>query len=245
MSVYEISRDVMQASLRESRMVVERLCQSIGVPDGVLRSVTDCGVYSAALGLSGFPGLERQLDLLQRNAAGPMTVKEQGKSLLFDGAGQHAWFAADPALDILVAAYRVDGEAEMIVRNVVEPAELGVIVALAEKHGLNGEVTGREDGNLLVRVSDRNADEPTVLDRIIQEGVPVAASLWFHLFHRSHDALAADTVISRTHTGSVIVKPDGTIIGKEDPEFVDTDLSMLTVETLVEPQFMQSRRGAS
>jgi len=73
-----------------------------------------------------------------------------------------------------------------------------------------------------------------VLDRIICEGIEVERDLWFHLFHRSHDALAPDTVISRTHTGSIIVRPDGTIIGKEDPEFADMDLTMLTRDSLIQ-----------
>jgi hypothetical protein len=41
-------------------------------------------------------------------------------------------------------------------------------------------------------------------------------------------------VISRTHTGSIIVRPDGTILGKEDPEFIDMDLSMLTKDSLIQ-----------
>jgi hypothetical protein len=46
-------------------MVIERLCQSIGIRDGILSSTMNCGLYSAALRLSGFPGLERQLELLR------------------------------------------------------------------------------------------------------------------------------------------------------------------------------------
>lgn len=243
MSRREVTSEAMRATLRESRMVVERLCQSIGVPDGVLRSVTDCGVYSAALGLSGYPGIERQLDLLRRPAAGPMSAVQDGEKILFDGGGRHAWLAAEPALDFLVAAYRADGAAEMIATNVVEPAELKVIAALAEKHGLSAEVEERANGSARIRLGGRGAGAPTTLDAIIRDGVPVSTALWFHLFHRSHDALAPDTIVSRTHTGSIIVKPDGTIIGKEDPEFIDMDLSMLTAESLVEPKLARGRRG--
>ncbi|HLJ72288.1 MAG TPA: hypothetical protein VKU03_13290, partial [Roseiarcus sp.] len=114
MSRHEIASDPMRATLRESRMVVERLCQSIGVPDGVLRSVTDCGVYSAALGLSGYPGFERQLALLQRDAAGQMSARQERERIFFDGGGRHAWFAAEPALDLLVSVYRIAGAAEMV-----------------------------------------------------------------------------------------------------------------------------------
>jgi hypothetical protein len=235
------SNAIMHASLRESRMVVERLCQSIGLQDGVLRSVTDCGVYSAALELSGFAGLERQLERLKTIAPASLSAEDSGEPIRFDAAGQHAWMVAHPALDLAVAAFRVTGRGVVVIANAAEPDELRVLRALAERHGLSAEVATEVDGRVVARLSDRAAAAPTVLEAIARHGIVVPRDLWFALFHRSHDALAADTVVSRTHTGSIIVRPDGTIIGKEDPEFVDTDLSMLTKETIVEPAFARER----
>jgi len=222
----------MRATLRECRMVVERLCQSVGVPDGILPSVTNCGVYSAALGLAGFPGMERQLDLVRNVEPEGLSFFEAGGVINVDAAGLHAWVAAEPALDLLVAAFRTGTARELIISDVSQPAELGTIRALSQKHGFEAEV---EVGNrTVVHLFPRARGEPTVLDRIICEGIEVERDLWFHLFHRSHDALAPDTVISRTHTGSIIVRPDGTIIGKEDPEFADMDLTMLTRDSLIQ-----------
>jgi hypothetical protein len=226
-------KETMQATLRECRMVVERLCQSIGVPDGILASVTNCGVYSAALGLSGFPGIERQLGLLADIDAERMSAIVESESLRFSAAGQHAWVAAEPALDLLVAHFRVDGVRKLIIEGAKEPLELEVIGALAEKHHLDAQIEISDEGVATISVSDREANAQTVLDGIVRDGIEVERNLWFGLFHRSHDALAPDTVLSRTHTGSIIVKPDGTVIGTEDPEFVDTDLSMLTKDTLI------------
>lgn len=236
--------EVMHATLRESRMVVERLCQSMGVKDGILRSVTDCGVFSAALGLSGFAGLERQLELLKTIAVENIAVADDGDAIVLDAAGEHAWVVAEPALDLAAAAYRLTGLGAVTIVNTTEPAELGVLRALAEKHHLQAEVE-IAGGGCVATLSDRPAGTPTVLDRIVSEGIAVSRELWFRLFHRSHDALAADTVISRTHTGSIIVKPDGTVIGKEDPEFVDMDLSMLTKEIIVEPGFVRKKSARS
>lgn len=233
MNSTDMKNDLMRVTLRESRMVVERLCQSIGVPDGLLPSVTNCGVYSAALGLSGFPGMERQLDLLRDIGAERMSMSAGGGVVRFDAARQHAWVAADAALDLLVAAFRVGDANEMIVENALECGELGVIRALAEKHDLRAETAVEGDAAVRVRLFDRRPGEPTVLQRIISSGIEVEHDLWFGLFHRSHDALAPDTVLSRTHTGSIIVRPDGTVIGKEDPEFIDMDLSMLTKDSLI------------
>lgn len=225
--------ETMLVTLREARMVVERLCQSIGVPDGILPSLTNCGVYSAALGLAGFRGMERQLDLLRDITAEAMSIRPEAELIRFSAAKQHAWVVAEPALDLLVASFRIGEVCTMVIEDAVEPAELAVIHALAEKHQLRAEMSFSDDGAATVTVSDRVETEPTVLDRIIREGIAVECDLWFGLFHRSHDALVPDTVVSRMHTGSIVIKPDGTIIGKEDPEFIDTDLSMLTKNTLV------------
>ncbi len=237
------SDEIMHASLRECRMVVERLCQSIGIRDGLLRSLTDCGVYSAALGLSGFRGLERQLELLKSIDPKSVSVGTESEPILINSAGQHAWVVAETALDLAVASYRLTGHGAVAIVNANEPSELGVLRALAEKHGLKVEVDMDSGGRVLARLSDRAAGTPTILDGIVREGIEVSRELWFRLFHRSHDALAADTVVSRTHTGSIIVKPDGTILGKEDPEFIDTDLSMLTKEAIVEPAFIRETTG--
>lgn len=240
-----VGDEIMRATLRECRMVVERLCQSIGVKDGILRSVTDCGVFSAALGLSGFAGLERQLELLRNIAVENISASEEGGLVAFDAAGEHAWVVAEPALDLAVAAFRLTGRGALSVANVAEPRELAVLRAFAEKHGLRAEVELAGGGRVDVNFADRPLGAPTVLDGIVRNGIAVSRELWFRLFHRSHDALAADTVISRTHTGSIIVKPDGTVIGKRDPEFIDTDLSMLTRETIVEPSFVRERSARS
>jgi len=224
---------IMRVKLRECRLVTERLCQSIGVPDAMLPCVTICGVYSAALGLAGFAGMERQLDRLTDVRPERMSASVDDGIVRFCAGGQHAWVAAEPALDMLVAAYRIGNATRMIMSDALEARELGVIRGLAERHHLRAQVEMDDDGVAAVDVSARPLGEATVLDRIIHEGIAVEHDLWFQLFHRSHDALAPDTVISRTHTGSIIVRPDGTIVGKADPEFIDMDLSMLTKDSLI------------
>lgn len=223
----------MRVTLRESRMVVERLCQAIGVPDGILPSVANCGVYSAALGLAAFRGIERQLEFLRSIAAERMSARWEGDVVRFSAGRQHAWVAAEPALDMLVASFRLGEACDMTIEDAVEPGELAVIRALAEKHHLQAEVKIDGRGTAAVTLSGGIGNEPSVLDRIVRNGIEVEHDLWFSLFHRSHEALAPDTVLSRTHTGSIIIRPDGTIIGKEDPEFIDMDLSMLTKDTLI------------
>lgn len=65
----------------------------------------------------------------------------------------------------------------------------------------------------------------TVLERIRRNGLTVDAALWWQLFHRSAEALAPDSYVSRRHAGPIIVEADGKVIGRQDED--ETDLSLL------------------
>jgi hypothetical protein len=224
--------DPMNATLRESRMVLERLVQWKGVEPGMIFSVMDCGVYSAALGLSGYEQLEHQLGLLASAPSVPISITETGGAIRIDAGGRHAWLVAEPALDVALDEYRRRGAGAVTVVNVSEPAELGVVAAIAEKHELSAAATSEPDGSMRIEVGPRDPSRQTVLDRVRRQGVPVRRDLWFHLFHLSSNALAEDTVISRTHTGAFMIKPDGTVVGEHDEEFAHEDITMLTAEAL-------------
>jgi len=222
----------MNATLRESRMVLERLVQWKGVEPGMIFSVMDCGVYSAALGLSGYDNLEHRIGHLSAEPNGPVALSEAGGALFIDAGGRHAWLVAEPALDVAIDEYRRNGTGEVTVSNVAQPAELGVVSAIAEKHDLSASAHILADGSVHIAVGPRDPSRQTVLDRIRRQGVPVGRDLWFRLFHLSSNALAEDTVISRTHTGAFMIRPDGTVVGEHEPEFAHEDISMLTAEEL-------------
>lgn len=223
--------DPILTTLRENRLVLERLVQWKGVEPGMIHSVADCGVYSLALGLTPHGTLERQLDLLNAGT-GPVSLEDEGGAIRIDAGGRHAWLVAEAVLDVAVEALRHRGLREVSVRNVTEPAQLGVISAIAEKHDLSAKVEPQDDGAVSVTITARHAAEPKVLDRIRTDGIAAKRSEWFHLFRLSSNALAEDTPISRTHTGSFMVKPDGTIVGHREDEYAYEDVSMLTAERL-------------
>jgi hypothetical protein len=222
--------DPLNASLREIRMVIERLVQWKGVEPGMIFSVTDCGLYSAALGLSGFTGLEAQLARIAEAPLSKPTVTEQGAGTVVDAGGLHAWLVAEGALDLAIDSYRRGHGGEVSVVNVAEPAELGVVSAIAQKHELAAKAL--PDGDAVQIIVTASADRRSVLDDVRRLGVPVRRDLWFHLLKLSSNALAEDTMISRTHTGTFVIRPDGRIEGEDHPEFGQDDLSMLTAEKL-------------
>lgn len=214
---------MMNVSLRESRMVLERLMQAVRVPEGLVVSLRDCALYSAALRLGGFPGLKDSLHSL--SDADPSRMKlVDGRTL--DAGGLHAWFVAEAASDLAVAAAR-NGEAEGVrVVNVMQPAELGVVSALTHGHGFVASVTCESSNAAAIAVQPAMAHDQSPLDRIRRQGLPVSAELWWELFHKSAAALATDTVASRRHAGPIIVAEDGRVVGRQDDD--ETDFSLLT-----------------
>lgn len=214
---------MMTVSLRESRMVLERLMQVARVPEGLVVSLRDCALYSAALQLGGFPVLKENLRAL--NGVDPSRMTLAGAHTL-DAAGLHAWFVAEAATDLAVAGVR-SGETNVVrVANVMQPAELGVVAALARAHGFVAAVACESADRATITLQPARAADESPLDRIRRYGLPVSAELWWDLFHKSAAALATDTVESRRHAGPIIVAEDGRVVGRQDDD--ETDFSLLT-----------------
>jgi hypothetical protein len=219
---------MMRVSLREIRMVFERLVQVVCVPEGMVASVRDCGLYSAALGLGGFEGLESNLARIDGADLSRMILKEDA---VLDAGGLHAWLVAEFAVDLAVASVRTGGAGRVQIRSVQALHELGVAAGFAARHGFAAEVDGRAGAQATLSLRAATTSEAALLDRIRREGLPVAADLWWRLYHASAAALAPDTVSSRRHAGPIIVTDDGKVIGRQDDD--ETDFSLLTSGAIV------------
>ncbi|OCJ08079.1 hypothetical protein A6U87_12570 [Rhizobium sp. AC44/96] len=217
-------------SLREMRMVFERLVQVARVEAGLVPSLRDCAVYSAALGLGGFSRLDANLELLSRADPHAVTIIDSAEGVVVDGGGQHAWIVALAALDIATERLRSNGEGVVTVRNQIESDELKVVEALAQRFGLKAIVSvDGAGGSAAIKVLPAtDASEIAILDRIRESGLGVDAATWWALFHRSADALAPDSYLSRRHAGPIIVEADGKVIGRQDED--ETDFSLLLAD---------------
>lgn len=215
---------VMTVSLREMRMVFERLLQVTRIESGLVPALRDCALYSAALGLGGFASLAQTLETISK--ADPRALSLDG--LTIDCGGQHAWLAADAALDVATENLRTGGAGVVTVRNAADLGELRVVEALAQRFGLKAIVT---IGATAATIAVSPATDPSgiaTLDAIRREGVRVEAALWWTLYHRSADALAPDSYLSRRHAGPIIVEADGKVIGRQDED--ETDFSLLLAD---------------
>lgn len=212
-------------TLRESRLILERLVQAAGAPPGMLIAMRDCAFYSAVLAGPGFAAISGQLELLRECGVKPLRVLREQPELVVDCDGQHAWQVADALTDLAVDLFRRTGIGTIIAHNVVACEELRVVAGLAERMNLSASAIMDGD-SARVSVAARSSTAPSVLDQVRNKGVTVEAAVWWSLYHASHDALAPDSFESRRHAGTIRVEADGRIIGRNDED--ETDLSLLT-----------------
>ncbi|QRM56149.1 hypothetical protein [Sinorhizobium sp. BG8] len=216
-------------SLREMRMVLERLMQVTRVEPGLVPSLRDCALFSAALGLGGFARLSDNLEAVK--VADPHAIKLAATDRpVIDCARQHAWIAVDAALELAIETLRTGGNGAVEVKNATAIGELKVAEALAQRFGLKATVTIDETAGtaLIVVAPATDAADIGILGRIRREGLVVDAGLWWQLFHQSAEALAPDSYMSRRHAGPIIVEADGKVIGRQDED--ETDLSLLLAD---------------
>lgn len=224
---------MMTLSVRETRMIVERILLVTGLPEGFVPAVRDCVLYSQAMGLDGLEELKRAFEVLKQ--ARPQAIRalsERDRSVL-DGAGQHAWVAAPGVLDIALASARNGSAHEIAVGNLVAPRELCVLASLAGRYGAEAHVSLREastpqDIVATVRITADTRQAPdAILTTALTNGLPVRRALWEELYAWSHDALTPDSIESRRHAGPVMVDAEGRVHGRDDD---DTDFSLLGID---------------
>lgn len=214
----------MTVSLREMRMVFERLLQVTRVESGLVPALRDCALYSAALGLGGFARLPEILEAIVKADPGALALD----GLAIDCGGQHAWLAADAAIEIATEDLRTGGPGIVTVRNAADMGELRIAEALAQRFGLTATVTIGAEASTIAVSPATDPSQIATLDTIRREGVAVDAALWWSLYHRSAEALAPDSYLSRRHAGPIIVEADGKVIGRQDED--ETDFSLLLAD---------------
>lgn len=208
-------------SVRETRMIVERILLSLGLTAGLVPAISNAILYSQTIGLSGLAGFERAIDALKAAQLDAIRMVDDKK---LDAGGQHAWLLADDVLDLALAQYRMHGAGEITVSRVADAAELRVIAALAERHRARATVELTRDGATIRITADRLPGPDPIMDTALRDGLTVPHALWRALYDRSADALTPDSIESRRHAGPVMVDAEGRVHGRDDD---DTDFELL------------------
>ena len=208
-------------SVRETRMIVERILLTTGLPPGFVPAVGNCILYSQALRLGGLAAFADSIGAIAAARLTEMRLADDGA---FDGGGNHAWLVAHDALDLALADRRSGGSGVLDLRNVRATDELRVIEGLAERQRARAEVQATATGARLRIVADRLPGEDAVMWAALRDGFAVPRALWRALYVRSGEALTPDSIESRRHAGPVMVDVHGRVHGRDDD---DTDFALL------------------
>lgn len=213
----------MQLSVREVRMIVERILLAALLPQGFIPDVRDAVMYSHAMGLGGLSLFQQRFAAVPLRPLSPLAI--EGGTL--DGGGNHAWLVAPSAIDFAIAAHR-NGGGTLAVTNVSDIAELKLLEGFAGRYGASAQVTVRGDDTAIVQVTGDGNRPDGILENVLAAGMPVPHALWQELYAFSHKALAKDSVVSRRHAGPVMVDAEGRVHGRDDD---DSDFAFLFPDT--------------
>ncbi|MEV0618317.1 hypothetical protein AB0I81_33675 [Nonomuraea sp. NPDC050404] len=199
-------------SLRETRVLVERVLLLLGVPKGAVPAVRDLLVEAETLGLGALAFLDSRTRANWQ--AADLASDDDGRAVV-EAHGMPAPYVAPALLDLGVALLREHGRARIEVRGLSAPHFLPVLPHAAAAYGARVEVTFGAGAPVLT-VEDAVADGGSAhLARAVHDGMRVEAGLWWRLYHRSNDALTEDTPVSRRHAGATI-----------DPDVTDPDVDV-------------------
>ena len=223
-------------SLREVRILIDRLLQWKGFSAGRRPALTESALYSASLGLSGFELILDNIDALKIGIESPSTLNDDETNLCLDAQGKHAWAVAEEVSDLLTEMDRHHSGGWLKVVNLAAPEELAVVSPLIQKHGLDAHIEISPSGTAVTRVVGPSAPGKNELLRICHQGIPTDRELWFELFQASNAAQAPDTKLSRTHASTANLAEDDTSVGSENgEESPDTNTSLLNEESIMKP----------
>ncbi|MEU9594851.1 hypothetical protein ACGF7W_24595 [Streptomyces sp. NPDC048219] len=239
--------ETLRLSLRELRLVSERLLQAQGLALGAVPAVRDLVLHAQAAGLPALQFLSEGLSAADRADAGRVEiVAEIPGALVVDCLGQSALVVAPALLDLLQAG---PGERVTLWAGRVEHAGLaavlehqgtdrGVVLTVTPAPSAAAPAAGLPPvpdelaGSGVLLVMERRApelpDDPELLRllplvgslpaaRAVHTGVMISAALWWSLFEDSARALSTESVTSLKHAGATAVDENGVI----EPDLTD------------------------
>lgn len=234
----------LRLSLRELRLITERLLQAQGLALGAVAAVRDLVLHAQAAGLPALQFLADGLGEADREGSGRVEIAAEAPgALAVDCLGQSALVVAPALLDLLQA---VPGERVTVWAGRVEHAGLasvlehqgtdrGVVITVtrtaAPAAGLPPLPKALAGAGVLLVMERRAPELPDDAEllrllpltgslpaaRAVHTGVEAPAALWWSLFEDSAHALSPESVTSLKHAGATAVDENGVI----EPDLTD------------------------
>lgn len=219
-------------SVRETRLIVERILLLTDLPSGSTTAVREAILACEGLELGALAHLRDDFDSLKAMQPARVFYSESDGRAEIDAQGEHAWSVMPSLVELVVDLCHRQTTASLAVHNVHMPAMLAALTPLALRHQIGIGITVTDDGALVRGVDRSNGskglgnDIDPFLARMLREGFRTPRQLWSDLYHLSNRSLTPDSVVSRRHAGPIIVDENGRVIGRTDDD--ETDLSLLS-----------------
>ncbi|MGE3371469.1 MAG: hypothetical protein AB7I79_22215 [Rhizobiaceae bacterium] len=223
-------------SLRECRLVLERIMQHSGVHPGLLPAARDSALYSEAMGLGGLAAVRRYVAAPGWNQCKPLDITDDGDGTRVHCRGQHAWLVAEAVADILCDELRRKGNGKITILGVTQPDELPVVAAAAERHSIAVDISANAEHAVICGRLLNAPEGGGLLQRIRENGLSAPAGMWWELFHLGNQALEPDTPISRRHAGPKLVGADVGHGGTHGDEEDTAEFPFSLIDSSVPPE---------
>ena len=207
-------------SVRECRLILERLLVAAGVPAGAVLALRDVLLDAELHGLDLLSLLHREPALLD----GPLApLRVDGSDV--EAGGQLSLFAASGLLDLIAEHCAVEGVCRLRVSGLERPELLAALAVSARRRGFACEVTAEGPDRAVIHALRGAPGDDPELARALREGIVVDGEVWLDLYLRSNQALVPDSLATRAHAGHLDIDEHGRIAKPMDDD-VDVELAL-------------------
>ena len=211
-------------SVRECRLIIERLLVAAGTLPGEVPAVRDIAL---AAQIHGFEIMQYLHEHELRSPSTTVDVELADDCLVVSAHDAFSLFTLPLVRDLILEHPHVS---TVILRGVELPKLASVLNALPELEAFSLDVqTNDGTARLAVRAVNEVKDHSAIV-RAHRRGLPVPGAVWLDLYLRSNDALLTESAQTRHHAGHQDVDLHGRIVRPMDDD-VDIEHALSVSKT--------------
>lgn len=210
-------------SVRECRLILERLLVAAGLAPGEVPAARDALLAAEIHGLGLLEYIHAQPLTIPPQ---PVSFDETGTTVSVDGAGRLSALLLPALRDLILER----GTVKILVRNVTAPRLLQALESVPELDSthIRVNVTSPESATLEAAPGDAAQQQAAREQRITNarlNGLTVPGTVWLDLYQRSNAALHTESARTRRHAGHKDVDETGRIVKPMDDD-VDIEYAL-------------------
>lgn len=207
-------------SVRECRLILERLLVVAGTDPGSLAATRDALLDAQILGVPVLASIHEDSSLLAPRPTAA-AVRLDGQRWKVDAHGQYALLTLPTVADLLVAGAALDGHSEVVLDDGLRSEDLAVLTPLLAARSVDVAITAAPEKTVLIARRRPIPDDEALVAarrRAQAEGFLIPGTVWLDLYQRSNGALVPESADTRRHAGHQDVDEAGNFIRQMDDD---------------------------